>query len=70
MNQIFSFMGALSTFVEERIIFTRERASGPYETGPFYLAKLTTELPLVFFFTMLFSVILCLWLAGSGRIIW
>ena len=53
-------MGALSTFVEERIIFTRERASGLYETGPFYLAKLTTELPLVFFFTMLFSVILCM----------
>lgn len=43
MNQVFGQMGSMSVFLEERLIFGRERASGFYSTLPYFIAKTVTE---------------------------
>ena len=48
----------MALFIEERLIFGRERASGFYSTLPYFLAKSFTEIPLLFFFPLITASIL------------
>ncbi|EGD76064.1 ATP-binding cassette [Salpingoeca rosetta] len=58
INQVFSQLGSMALFIEERLIFGRERASGFYSTLPYFLARSVTEIPLLFFFPLITSSIL------------
>ena len=46
---VFSLFGvpAISKFIEERVLFTREHASGSYRTLAFYLASFAVEFPVL-----------------------
>ena len=38
---------ALSRYIEERVLFLRERAGGAYGTGAYYIATALVELPVL-----------------------
>ena len=60
----FSCLSALDLFISERPIFIRERANGVYEAGPYFLAKVFTDLmPLRVLLPTLFATIV-FWMAG------
>jgi ATP-binding cassette subfamily G (WHITE) protein 2 len=44
MNQVFGQMGSMSVFIEERLIFSRERASGFYTTFPYFIVRLKARI--------------------------
>lgn len=46
---------AIAMYAEERIVFTRERASGYYSTMPYYLASVIVELPMLFILISAYS---------------
>jgi ABC-type multidrug transport system permease subunit len=50
-------MGCLLVFQEERPIFLREQANKMYNVGPYFLAKVSLELPVQIFTPMLWTVI-------------
>eukprot|EP00042_Codosiga_hollandica_P052964 m.680822 g.680822 ORF g.680822 m.680822 type:complete len:401 (+) comp58597_c2_seq3:1186-2388(+) len=58
MNQVFSYFPTISLFAENRVVFGRERASGLYETMPFFLAKVSVEIPFIFGFVAINACIL------------
>ena len=39
MNQVFGQMGSMSVFIEERLIFSRERAAGFYTALPYFIVR-------------------------------
>ncbi|CDW80485.1 abc transporter family protein [Stylonychia lemnae] len=58
INQLMmNLMGCLLVFQEERPVFLREQANKIYNVGPYFLAKITLELPVQIFSPMLWSVI-------------
>lgn len=60
----FSCLTALDLFISERPIFIRERANGAYEAGPYFLAKVFTDLmPLRVLLPTIFATIV-FWMAG------
>jgi len=54
---------AISKFIEDRLLFTRERAAGCYRTSSYFLATWSVEFPLLLVVVLLYGVI-CYWLVG------
>jgi hypothetical protein len=64
INQTFSsIMGVVHTFPEEKPIVIREVRSGSYAIGPYWLSKTFVDLPMNFFFPLVFAISI-FWLSG------
>ncbi|XP_071953602.1 broad substrate specificity ATP-binding cassette transporter ABCG2-like isoform X2 [Antedon mediterranea] len=64
MNMIFSNMGAVEVFIQERVIFNHESASGYYRTSCYFMAKVFCDLlPMRVLPTCVFSAI-TYWMIG------
>lgn len=61
----FNLANAASTFVVERILVNRDRAAGCYAAGPYFLAKLTIDVPQQIIQPILLGVIMY-WMAGMN----
>ncbi|KAI0048707.1 P-loop containing nucleoside triphosphate hydrolase protein [Auriscalpium vulgare] len=59
----FMSVAGIPAFLEERLVFTRERQNGLYGPGPYVLANSLVTLPYLFACSLLFSV-LCYWSIG------
>ncbi|XP_066295926.1 uncharacterized protein [Branchiostoma lanceolatum] len=60
-------MDALSAFPMELVVLNKERAAGYYRLSAYYLAKLTSELPLTLLLPSGFLT-LCYWMAGLSSV--
>lgn len=54
---------AISKFIEERLVFTREHASGYYSTLPYWIACFLCELPILLFTVIIYGNI-SYWMVG------
>ncbi|XP_021345189.1 ABC transporter G family member 9-like [Mizuhopecten yessoensis] len=57
------FFDATSSFPMEQVVIYKERASGWYRLSAYYLAKMTSELPLIFA-QPLFFLVVAYWVVG------
>ncbi len=58
-----SMMPVVLTFPSERGVFLKEEASKLYSATNYFIGRTIIELPLTFFFPVLFSAI-CFWMIG------